>query len=184
MARAIVVTVLLSLLISGTAFAGENYYVAMFTAGETRDGMNVNIADPYTPYEVWVWILPGDDGLKGFDFKIVIGDDICSTNTDNPDISVTLNSPTSSWGWVGSFGSGLCQYDWVWLTKLDMLAVSTDPHHIEIVDNPKSHAVEASTCLEGYPIVDMIVYNSFGINAPGEVEARESSWGAIKSAYR
>lgn len=182
MRKAIVIALTLVALAAGAACAGPNYYVAMYAAGDTRDSAYVSVSAQYEPYEVWIWILPSDDGLKGFDFKVLTSGDICSSNVDNPDL-VTMNSPTSSQGWVGTF-SVICHYDWVWVTKLSMVAMSTDPHYLEIVDNPTTYATEASSCLEGFPINELIVYNKFGINTPGEIDAGENSWGAIKALYR
>jgi len=180
--KKIILTVAVLALLAGTAYAGPNFYVGMYNAGDTRPDCGATAAAPYTPYEIWVWILPSDLGLKGFDFKMVLNGDICTGNTDNPQLSVTMNSPTADVGWVGTFTG--CMTEWTWLTKLSMLAATVDPHYVEIIENPTTGAVEATDCTDGYPINPLIVLNSYGINAPCEVDAQDSSWGAVKSMYR
>ncbi len=181
--KKILLTVVVLALLAGTAYAGPNYYVAMYNEGEDRPDCGATVTSLYQEFHVWVWILPGDLDLKGFDFKISLpGGDICTANEDNPNLSVTMNSPTSDVGWVGTFSG--CMTGWTWLTKLTFVNTILDPHYIEIINNPETGAVEATDCTEGYPIHDMIVLNAYGINAPCETDAQDSSWGAVKSMYR
>ncbi len=181
MKRVIMAVVVLSFLASA-AYAGPNFYVAMYNPGEDRPDCGATVSALYEAYSIWVWILPNDDGLKGFDFKIVLNGDICTANTDNPDLSVTMNSPTSADGWVGTFSG--CMTEWTWLTKLDLVVTNLDPHYVEIIENPETGAVEATDCTEGYPINDLIVLNNYGVNTPCQTDAENSSWGAVKSMYR
>jgi len=94
--------------------------------------------------------------------------------------AVTMYSPTSAEGWVGTFSG--CKYDWVCITKLSMLAVSTETHFIDIVENPTTGAIEATDCREGYPINDLVVLNRFFVNFSNDAETY--TWGAVKSIYR
>jgi hypothetical protein len=181
--KKVIMTIAVLALLAGSAYAGPNYYVAMYNAGEDHDACGVSgIVAPYTPYEMWIWILPGDEGLKGFDFKLDLAGDIVTVNTDNPDLSVTINSPQSVDGWVGTFSG--CFYDWVWLTKLNILAASVTPHYVTIIDNPTTGAVEATDCTPGYPIRDLIVLNQYGVNQDCLTDSEDSSWGAVKALYR
>ena len=179
--KKVIMTIAVLALLAGSAYAGPNYYVAMYNAGDTRPDCGYSGA-VYSQYELWVWILPGDEGLKGFDFKIIMSSDVKMANVDNPDLSVTINDPTHLDGWVGTFSG--CFYDWVWLTKLTFLLIDPLPHYVEIIDNPTTGAVEATDCTPGYPIRDLIVLNAYGVGQPCMSDSEDSSWGAVKALYR
>jgi len=178
-ALALVVTVTVS---AGAKTLWGHPYIAMYNPGEDHYYCGITVPAPYSPYEIWVWILPGVNGLKGFSFTIDLGDDLCTGVTNNPDLISPADSPVEGTGWTGYFSS--CHYDWVWLTKLSMIALSTAPHCVDISEHPDTGEVEAIDCTEGNPAVPLTVLNSFCVNTPCVVDARDSSWGAVKSIYR
>lgn len=187
MTRILFLAFALALVVMGTVSSGAKTlcghpYIAMYNVGEDRLDCGFTAPASYTPYEIWVWILPDVNGLKGFSFTIDMGNDLCAGVTNNPDLVYPADSPIEETGWTGYFSS--CHYDWVWLTKLSMIAVSITPHCVEIIGHPDTGAVEAMDCTEGNPAVPLTVLNSYCVNTPCVVDARDSSWGAVKSIYR
>lgn len=147
-------------------------------------GHSVNFVAPaaFTPFDVWIWILPGVLGVQAAEFGVVFPATIVTTNTaQNPDISVALGSLTAGIS-VAYFN---CQTDWVYTHHLTCLALSATPGQISLVGDPSTSPpiFAIATCEEGFPYGTVVYYTPLYLYNPGPVATQQSSWGAIKNLF-
>ncbi|MCU0640341.1 MAG: hypothetical protein MUF59_10825, partial [Candidatus Krumholzibacteria bacterium] len=166
--------------ISAEVSAGRYAYIGLFVDG-AHSLDRQDIPAPYVFYTTWVWILPGYDGVQCANFKMIQPEwNLCIKTTPNPLTTVVLGEPYDDEG--VSFCFGACQTDWVWLYQLQQLPTAAGvPGYIEIVEWPRSGAVEIADCTCGYPIEPATVLNKLGLNQNALIHTDEASWGAIKS---
>jgi hypothetical protein len=172
----------LSLLCSGSAAASTGAYMGLYTDSEHMYWCVSGVG--FYPVEMWIWCLPGDQGVFCNEFMISYPPNaIQSTVTRNPIISVDLGDL----GWGMSVCYTACQTDWFW--NYHQLLWVTDPSQTQctIVAHPDVGAVQIANCEPGYPIEPATVLTNLYINRPYDdplcqgVATDEASWGAIKS---
>jgi hypothetical protein len=167
-------------LMAGSAYAGPNYYIGMYSAGAEHSSCGVEVASAPALYTVEFWILPGDLGLKSFAFKLDTAGDVVFSQTNSPDCSFV--SGTLADGLMGSMTG--CWYDWKMVITAQMYAFTTAGHALTILPKPDIGELQATDCTPGYPIHDLIALNTFGINMACTTDTEDSSWGAVKSLYK
>jgi hypothetical protein len=134
---------------SGTGFIG--LYTDEFHSGNT-----VNPA-PYTIFPMWIWCLPGDNGMIAAEFGVTFPSNIVAmTMTLNPAIAVSLGSITS----LLSVAFGSCCSGWTYAVAQNCFVLSSAPATISI--NPGALFAD---CTEGYPIETGTIIS--GVNCNG-----------------
>ena len=184
--RTLLLTVVAVALLTTTAAAYDKGYVALF-ADETRSSWCVeSTAFPF-PFDVWVFCLPSENGVRAVEFSL--GDlpptYFLTGRAVGPYISVTMGDV-----FYGiSYSTYLCQTDWFLLDIYSMLATEPGQTAIWIEGHGDTGLISISNCLPGYPIEDAYVYTSVFVNYPPDspectgVGTEESSWGVIKGMY-
>ena len=138
--------------------------------------------DPYELFDVYVWAIPGDNGLICGEFDVTYDDIlILSGFYDNPEALILVEPDPD--GMTVCFGD--CRTDWVWLRRFEFLTTSTGPGHVYLDPHPVSGALQFYSCLDGNP-AEVAAQQSiiFCVNDPYcHVAVSQKSWGAIKAIY-
>ena len=142
--------------------AGPVAYIGLYDSGDRINaGYCFEYSELYEQFDVWVWVLPGDEGMICAEFSIdhhdwvyVIG------QIPNPDHYNTLGSPIYPDGVSICFGT--CQTEWTWLYHLQMLTKEIETGYIEIREHPDAGAYQIANCNEGYPFQPVTILNYFG----------------------
>lgn len=162
-----------------SALADDTCYVGAYASGESPESNIVHYDSLYQHYDAWVWILPGDEGAFCFEFKISLQGDACAFYNISPEVHGSINNPVHDDGWTACFVE--CQYDWIWVVKLNLIASSEESHSIEIIENPVAGDIAATKCAENYPKVDLVVLDQLLVSSSVDTDAK--SWGAVKSMF-
>ncbi len=118
----------------------------------------------YDEFDLWVWVLPGDEGMKCAEFSIDHHDWVWVVGqTPNPDCSVIQGNPVDPDGVTICLET--CQEDWTWLYQIEMLTRKSDAAGwIEIKERPDAGAYQVLTCPPpDYPAEPLSVLNHFGL---------------------
>ncbi len=160
-------------------------YIGIFAdAGHT---LNTVCPAQYSNFPVWIWILPGENGMQAAEWAVTFPATVVTLATvQHPNITVALGSLQA--GISVAFGEGLCNMDWVWTHQLTMMQLGPTvlPARIDIIPHPGTLPVPAyqlATCELGYPIEPLIYYTPLYICQTGPVGVQETNWGAIKSLF-
>lgn len=184
MLKAIVLSVLI-LMLSGSVLAVG--VMGLYVDGSSPpDPWNscVNGVGFY-PVEVWIWSLPGVNGVMCAEFAISYPMNVIQSTVYSNTAIVSVE--------IGSLPSGMsvcymtCQVGWHWCFHQLLYVVDPTPTQIEIVPHPGVGAYHFANCEPGYPLEPFIVHTVFKINqmCPPEnpVGTERTSWGTIKSMY-
>jgi len=138
--------------------------------------------------EMWVWCLPGENGLSGAQFAIgypsnVIRDRIVYNGLLS---SVQGDLPT---GCSASFSA--CQWDWCWVAHQSIFINSPQQTYLEVVAHPALGVFQFNNCQPGYPSEPCLKGTNLFLNSsslpclPPEtaIGSEGSTWGAVKSLY-
>ena len=137
-------------------------------------------------FTMWVWALPGENGLKCAEFAVSYPEAGIFPGTEelNPAQSVAQ----------GSLANGLsicfsdCQYDWQWIGYQPIFVMVATPLIFEIVEHPTTYPVpiyQFANCLENYPKEPCILFTNLYVNGEcGPIATEESNWGAIKGLFK
>lgn len=119
----------------------------------------------YTSIELWIWCLPGENGMVCADYKLFsysYGDFalIPLYEIANPAISYESGNL-----WNGtSVCFCECQYNWVWTHRHLILLYSSGPANVGIEKHPDYDNIQFTTCVPGYPKEQANMYPYFCIN--------------------
>ncbi|UCF06855.1 MAG: T9SS type A sorting domain-containing protein [bacterium] len=129
---------------------------------QTRCSSCVYIDNDFVPFDVWIYVKPGDDGLMCAEFSLEVPNWlILMGQEDNPLLSTVLGDPVSG---VHACYSD-CQTGWTWLFKCMFFPIQTNPYdYIIIEDHPESGGILAASCLPGQPTSEMTGNRYFGLN--------------------
>lgn len=167
------------LLFAGAVHADA--YIGVFADA----GHSVRTLSPaaFTPFDVWIWILPGAAGVQAAEFGATFPGTVITTNTVvNPLITVALGSLTAG----TSVAYGACNTDWVYTHHLTCMSLAAGvPSRIDLVGDmsvsPPIFAI--ATCEPGYPYGPVIYFTPLYLYQDGPVATKDASWGAIKSLF-
>jgi hypothetical protein len=125
----------------------ETGFIGLYT-DEFHSSNTVNAATPYTQFPLYVWCLPGEDGMQAAEFSVAYPTNaVPLTTLFHPAIVITLGTITTDLSVV--FGEGACCTGWTWIVKQDCLLLNLNPSVIAI--NP---GVLIASCATGFPIED------------------------------
>jgi hypothetical protein len=143
---------------------------------------------PIAKVEMWMWCLPGENGLAGAEFAVG-----CPTNAMadrvlyNGHLSVLLGNPLEGI----SVRFDACQWDWCWVAHQSLYVNSLQQTYLEIVPHPGSGVFQFFSCAEGNPAEPCLKGTNLSLNAtavpcvPPEtaIGAEGSTWGTMKSLF-
>ncbi len=136
------------------------------------------------PFDVYVFLTPGDDGAFAAEYKLVgLPGHLVVDNEPAPFVSVTMGTPFGAPGI--SMGFLKCQTETVWVWKVVCMALDLYPGYYMMAPHDDTQFIGVAICPGDRPMVDG--YGSeFGYNILGwcRVATEESSWGAVKSMYK
>jgi hypothetical protein len=137
--------------------------------------------------EVWIWCLPGENGLEGTEFAVGYPSNVIRDR-------VTYNGSLSTIG--GDLISGLsahfdaCQWTWVWVAHQALYVSSVQQTYLEVVPHPVSSVFQYFICADGNPAEPCLKGTSLMLNAaapclPPEtaIDVEGPSWGTLKSLF-
>lgn len=152
--------VLLCALVATGAFAQP--YIGLYN-DVNRCYPYAEIAAPFTPFKVWVFIQPGSGGSECSEFRLELPYNVIVTNvTLNPAFGLPIDPVTPHMPPGVSICYPDCQTDWFWFCNLDMIAIDVVPSDIYIEPYDLSGKVASTDCSAVKE--DMTVINYFGIN--------------------
>ena len=158
----IAVLIVVTMLVPATVYAGPIAYIGLYNSGTITNPENCfRYSELYEEYDVWVWVLPGDDAMICTQFSIDHHDWVYVIGTTiNPEHSVFLGNPIYPNGVSVCFSE--CQYEWVWLYHLEMLTKELEYGTIEIRERPSAGVYQIADCNDGYPERPLTILNHFG----------------------
>ncbi len=143
---------------------------------------------PVAKIEMWVWCLPGENGLWGAECAVsypsnVVGDRV----TYNGALAATEG--TLSDGLSAFFGA--CQGDWCWIAHQSLYVISLDQTFLEIAPHPASGVFQFFTCGAGNPAEPCLKGSNLALNAlfppclmpETAIGVEGSTWGAVKTLF-
>lgn len=178
MKRIAVILALGAALLAGAAPQSEarGPYVGLFV-DSNHSAMSVyNPAGYFMPFTLYVWWLPGDDGIRLMAFKL--------ESPSNVIVSTVTQNPLCN---LGCIIDGVCcpmsdcQTDWTYTHIAQCYLTDSNPSFIRI---PPENIHYVDTCAPGYPTVDATILTHVGLNQSGAYAVDPVSWGTIKSLYR
>lgn len=138
--------------------------------------------------EMWVWALPGENGLHAADFAVAYPSNVIHDRiVYNSLISAGTGSLLA--GYSGVFGA--CQWDWSWIAHQSLYVNTRLQTYAEIAPHPAIGFFQFYNCQEGYPDEPCMKGTSLYLNTvsypclPPEtaIGSESSTWGAVKSLY-
>jgi len=119
----------------------------------------------FYPIEMWVWALPGENGLKCAEFAVSYPEFgiFPGTLTINPGNSVVQGNLKD--GFIICMTN--CQWDWVWLAHHFLIITSLEPMMFVIIPHPgvvPEPAYQFANCLEDYPKEPCIKFTNLYVN--------------------
>jgi hypothetical protein len=143
--------------------------------------------------EMWIWCLPGMDGLMGAEFAMDYPAGVIPGTADRNTIYPVQIGDLSSEDGV-AISASECQTDWVWLFRQTLHITSDEPMEVRLEGSTLGNFVYEwpihTSCEDGFPIYHLYALNYLYINySSGSVECamlgtKNKSWGAIKSLFR
>jgi hypothetical protein len=146
-------------------------------------------------YEIlmWIWVLPGVDGLLGVEFALEYPSGIIPSNVERNPIFPTQISLLNSVEGVATSASE-CLEDWTWVFRQTVHVTAADPMEVRIkgasIGEIHYDTPIHTSCEEGFPIYELHVLNYFYINYSGSehecdvIGTESTTWGAIKGLFR
>ncbi len=184
--RSLLLIVVLAAMLATPAAAYEYGYIGLF-ADEARTSWCLESTDIPFQFNVWVFCLPSDNGLRGAEFSI---SDFAPTyfltgRAPGPYVSLSMGDIFDGI----SYSLYLCRTDWVLLDVYSIMATGPGQTAIWLMDHAETGRIGVANCLPGYPVEAAYTYTSIFVNyPPGSPECagtatEETSWGAIKEMY-
>ena len=144
---------------------------------------------PYTPFNIYVFLHPDDDGAYSVTFKISGPQGhVSPEQTPNPVVSGAAMG-----AWYGAPGIEApfmnCKSELFWVVRLTMTAPDITPGFYGIFPHDDSQFMGVAICPGDRPLRAADRYNCFGYNDSCMwcwefYSTEETSWGAIKALYR
>ncbi len=116
-------------------------------------------ANPFQPFEFYVWCRPGPDGTHGVEYALaersIVEFEYGIINVVNdPDVSVTLGHPLTGF----TIGFYSCKTDWFWVSKCTAYLLGGDGY-LEVVPHPTMGGPNGALCNSEHTLVPMEITN-------------------------
>jgi len=137
--------------------------------------------------EMWVWCLPGENGLWGADFAVGYPSNIIRDRLAyNGHLAAIAGDPLS--GLSASFDA--CQWNWCWVAHQTLYVNSLQQTYLEIVPHPGQGVFQFYTCAAGNPAEPCLKGTTLLLNAAAPCLPPETAigtdgptWGTLKGLF-
>ena len=157
-------TLLLALILLGflASDGSTESYIGLYT-DEAHTTISANNLEGTTLFDLWVWVLPGADGVMCAEYKLDLPTGLAVQTTEiNPANCVVMGE---AWGSPGiSICFPECQTDWIWTAKLQLLLTDRIKRYLTVSEHEYAEAIHISNCLSGYPLEEATVFSILSIN--------------------
>lgn len=178
--RTLTIVVFCILCIAGNSFAGPVTYIGLYSDCD-HSVCRVDVPAAYLSFNVWIWVLPGDDGMSCVEFALDIPPHYLNTGTTlNPDHSIAIPGCSLPDDCIMCFPS--CNYSWVWIARMNILPTEIHQDFISLTSTIYGY-FDAAGCGPGYPSVPFAALNNLAVNRPCVISTNPCSWGMIKKLY-
>jgi hypothetical protein len=126
---------------------------------------------PFTPFDVYVWCKPSEQGMICAEFAIDFSQHVMPMDlTTNPIVVVQMGDPIS--GLSSCFGA--CESDWVWTHILRFMLTDALVGTIEIAPHQDVGVYQFANCLPGHPLENVNICSIIYIRHYGPATVLES----------
>ena len=130
---------------------------------DAHSSIAVNKIEDPCVFDLWVWILPGENGAICAEYKLDIPESMIPQsvliNTEN---SITMGVAYGSPGFSICFNE--CQTDWFWTTKITIFLADRTPLALLPLPYDDSETMITASCLPNYSIESLITLNALSVN--------------------
>jgi hypothetical protein len=188
-------TILLAVIISGLAVGSlaklpPRGYISLYADGSRvyNSYCQVYPGSSIAKIEMWVWCLPGENGLWGAEFAIGYPANVVLDRVVyNSSLTVILGTMLA--GTSTRFDA--CQWDWSWIAHQTLYVNSVQETYLEVIPHPVRGVFQFFNCGVGNPAEPCLKGTTLYLNAqtspclPPEtaIGTGGSTWGAVKSLY-
>jgi hypothetical protein len=154
---------------------------------ESRQNVEIGWYSPYTPgtpFSVFVFLEPGQDGAFAVEYKLE-----CPPNhySVGQEISPVVSSATIG-TWLGAPGISApflsCQDELFWVAEMIMVSPDTVSGYYSLEPNDDSGFLGIAICPDPRPLAEAAVINHLCFFSSCTGAAKATSWGAIKQMHR
>jgi len=188
--KPIVATVAALITLAGIAHAEPLFSL---WADEQMTTCEVSTVGPYSPFNVYMFIEPPDEGVISAEFRMAFPEEHFSTSFYHSPVV----SDSSSGDWFGSPGIKVdfisCQTDLFWIACYTMMSPNTTPAGYWIYPHGETQFLGFETCSDPGVRVNARLYTCVTLNDScwncgdyyvDPTAVSHSSWGAIKSMMK
>ncbi len=162
----------------------ETQYIGIF-ADPDHSICEVFSTGPFTPFEYYVWILPGQYGVRWIGFTIVHPSNIIrETETANPDLDFTYTGALDETGIEYTFTN--CEENWIWTHKMTCYLLNETPSQIGFAPHPgypQGWDGSGHACPDWLHLSPVRVLSDLHLNENCAIGVNDESWGAIKALF-
>jgi hypothetical protein len=172
-------------LIASPCFAQtDTSYVGLFT-DDAHTTWTVSAAGGFTPFTLYMYFLPGANGLIAAEFRLVVPSNVLASTITYKDPDITVELGTLTGGIAVAIDPDHCKPAGAWfkLYAVSCFLTTVDPSLVEIGPNPAANAYQIATCELGYPFGPLKRYTNICCNQDCSIATRRTTWGAIKELF-
>lgn len=144
---------------------------------------------PIAKIEMWVWLLPGENGLMCADFAVGYPSNVIRDRITFNAALISTSSGTLFTGYSACLNT--CQWDWCWVAHQALYITSLQGTYAEIVPHPALGVFQFFNCAPGHPAEPCLRGTSLFLNNNSypcvvpelAIGAGELTWGAVKSLF-
>jgi hypothetical protein len=188
-------TILLAVIVSGLAGAAfgklpERGFISLYADGSRSYSSYCQVypGNSIAKIEMWVWCLPGENGLWGAEFAVGYpANVILDLITYNSGLATIAGDPLT--GISACFDA--CQWDWCWIAHQTLYVNSIQESYLEVVPHPGAGVFRFFNCGDGHPAEPCLKGTTLYLNAPTNpclppetaIGTEGSTWGTMKSLF-
>lgn len=138
-------------------------YICLYT-DEGHSSIAVNNLEGTCLFDLWVWILPGENGAMCAEYKLDIPENMIPQSVViNPSNSICMGDAYGSPGLSICFPE--CQNDWFWTAKIQILLTDRTEGYVAPSANDDAGSMQIATCiLPDYPIESVTMPSGLFVN--------------------
>jgi len=188
-------TILLAVIISGLAGAAlaklpPRGFISLYADGARSYSSYCQVypGNSIAKIEMWVWCLPGENGLWGAEFAVGYPENVIRDRIAyNSRLSSIVGDPLS--GVSTRFDA--CQWDWCWIAHQRLYVNSIQQTYLEVVPHPGPGVFQFFNCGGGNPAEPCLKGTNLYLNVPTNpclppetaIGTEGSTWGTMKSLF-
>lgn len=137
-------------------------YIGLYT-DEEHSSIAANNLEGSCLFDLWVWILPGENGVMCAEYKLDIPADMIPQSVElNPSNYICLGEAYGSPGLSICFPE--CQNEWFWTAKIQILLTDRTERYIVLSAHEDAGTIQVANCLPDYPIESLTILSGLSVN--------------------